>query len=210
MRTDVLHYGRAILAILLIVFLPTVLLATAARTSRDAKLHALPNLQSRSRALLAAGTVVNILGRHEKHGFVHVEYENMRGWVEAGVLERVVADIAESMYSGAKQPDRAHQLAAHATAEEGAVCGKRKLSSKSCHDRFPTGCTINKSNNPDTYDAYLNFLKNQTPNPNSSGGMKLFTRLADFTSLDDKVAGLYFTWSDSSPGHSALAQSHAA
>ncbi len=58
--------------------------------------------------------------------------------------------------------DRAHDLASQATGQQAANCDPGSLDSTTCHTQFPTGCS--DAARP-TYDAYLNFLKNQTPGP---------------------------------------------
>ena len=57
--------------------------------------------------------------------------------------------------------DRAHQLASQAGQQKAATCPKpNNLTLQQCHDQFPDGCST--SAHP-TYDAYLNFLKDQDP-----------------------------------------------
>lgn len=59
------------------------------------------------------------------------------------------------------QQDRAHQLASQAAQQKAATCPKpNNLTLQQCHDQFPDGCST--SAHP-TYDAYLNFLKDQDP-----------------------------------------------
>jgi hypothetical protein len=87
------------------------------------------------------------------------------------------------------EPDRAHQLATHALSVQGNLC-RNVRTSDTCHNRFATGCTVNNSNDPNTYDAYLNFLKNQTPDPGLADGTMVFTKVSDFTDLDDKTRAL--------------------
>jgi len=56
--------------------------------------------------------------------------------------------------------DRAHDLAKVARSRKAVTgCNPGSLTTQSCHAQFPTGCTDSHSK----YDAYLNFLKNQTP-----------------------------------------------
>jgi len=58
-----------------------------------------------------------------------------------------------------------------------------------CHMNYPTGCGIPKNatnaNYTPRYDAYLNYLKNQTPK-STIQPVKILTR-ADFTGLEDKM-----------------------
>src|SRR2546427_430502 len=60
--------------------------------------------------------------------------------------------------------DRAHDLAAQAGNAQRRTC-QNVTGLSTCHPQFTTGCS--NSPNPQ-YDAYLNFLKNQTPAPTSS------------------------------------------
>src|SRR5215470_11820598 len=55
--------------------------------------------------------------------------------------------------------DRAHDLAAQAASQGPANCSSG-MTLADCHPGDPTGCS--KAQHP-TYDAYLNFLKNQAP-----------------------------------------------
>lgn len=59
--------------------------------------------------------------------------------------------------------DRAHALAKKAAKAERATC-EGVDSVKTCHRDYPTGCTASQT---PRYDAYLNYLKNQLPNPTS-------------------------------------------
>lgn len=72
------------------------------------------------------------------------------------------------------------------------TCGNIK-SIDQCHEDYLTGCTA--SERP-RYDAYLNFLKNQTPKP-TVVPVKTLTRLKEFTELDDHMPD------DLKPGHNA-------
>lgn len=61
----------------------------------------------------------------------------------------------------AQTQDRAHQLASQARQQRAATCPRpNNLNLQQCHDQFPDGCST--SQRP-TYDAYLNFLKDQDP-----------------------------------------------
>lgn len=58
--------------------------------------------------------------------------------------------------------DRAHDLAKEAAKQKAVTgCKPATLNTQTCHSQFPTGCTDSTK----IYDAYLNFLKNQTPAP---------------------------------------------
>ena len=59
--------------------------------------------------------------------------------------------------------DRAHDLAKVAAKQKAARCTPASLTTQSCHQQFPTGCTDAARL---SYDPYLNFLKNQTPGAN--------------------------------------------
>lgn len=63
--------------------------------------------------------------------------------------------------SGSLLADRAHDLASVAAKQKGAAgCDPSSLTTMTCHQQFPTGCTDAQRV---SYDPYLNFLKNQTP-----------------------------------------------
>jgi hypothetical protein len=78
--------------------------------------------------------------------------------------------------------DRAHDLAKVATKQKAvAGCNPGSLTTQSCHAQFPTGCTDSHSK----YDAYLNFLKNQTPGASMASTAELGD--TDFKTLESKV-----------------------
>jgi len=77
--------------------------------------------------------------------------------------------------------DRAHDLAKSASKVEAETC-EDVSNAQDCHDNYPTGCTT--SENPN-YDAYLNFLKNQTPAPDPRPVSVLTGE--DFKTLEEKV-----------------------
>lgn len=79
--------------------------------------------------------------------------------------------------------DRAHDLAKVAAQQNGvAGCDPSSLTSLTCHQQFPTGCT---SSTTVTYDPYLNFLKDQTPGAALAPTAVLGQ--ADFQSLEGKT-----------------------
>lgn len=58
--------------------------------------------------------------------------------------------------------DRAHDLAKLAAKQKPVNgCNPASLNTQTCHSKFPAGCTDSQNR----YDAYLDFLKNQTPDP---------------------------------------------
>lgn len=80
--------------------------------------------------------------------------------------------------------DRAHQLASEAAKQKVAKCPQpNNLTLQQCHDQFPDGCSA--AANPN-YDAYLDFLKDQDPDP-SLGSTKNLAA-ADFQSLEAKLS----------------------
>lgn len=83
--------------------------------------------------------------------------------------------------------DRAHTLAAAAGSVQGNVC-HNITTMAACH-QLTTGCTINKHNDPNTYDAYLVFLKNQTISPPLGDTLvtHTFSSLSDIAALDQQA-----------------------
>src|SRR5207247_5167785 len=79
--------------------------------------------------------------------------------------------------------DRAHDLAAQAGSAQRRTC-QNVSSLSTCHPQYPTGCS--NSPNPQ-YDAYLNFLKNQTPAPTSS--ISRYITRTTIKSLDTNTPG---------------------
>ena len=79
--------------------------------------------------------------------------------------------------------DRAHDLATQAGNAQRRTC-QNVPSLSTCHPQYPTGCS--NSPNPQ-YDAYLNFLKNQTPVPTSS--ISRYITRTTIQSLDTNTPG---------------------
>jgi hypothetical protein len=176
-------------------------LADTASVQHQARLHALPDATARVKATLEPGTVVELLAHRTRAGFAHVVVQETRrrGWVRASNLsERTPAAPAPAtlqpeaapaiMAAGvpANAQDRAHDLAKRALSVHGNLC-QDVSDEASCHRSYAEGCTINTSNNPNTYDAYLSFVKNQTPKPDLMQPVAWFRALADVTALDDQA-----------------------
>ena len=82
--------------------------------------------------------------------------------------------------------DRAHELAAQAGSQRVATCPKpNDLTLQQCHEKFPDGCST--SARP-TYDAYLDFLKDQDPDPNSAPTKELAA--GDFKNFESQLPHL--------------------
>lgn len=82
--------------------------------------------------------------------------------------------------------DRAHQLASQAGQQKAARCPQpNNLTLQQCHDRFPDGCSAATHL---TYDAYLDFLKDQDPDPGLASTKNLAA--GDFQSLEAKLPQL--------------------
>lgn len=60
--------------------------------------------------------------------------------------------------------------------------------SESCHRSYAEGCTDSARAN--TYDAFLNFLKNQKPRPSTVESVKTFDSLAGWLALDKAASDL--------------------
>jgi hypothetical protein len=79
------------------------------------------------------------------------------------------------------QQDRAHQLASQAANQHVATCPRpNKLSLQQCHKQFPDGCSVSHP-----YDAYLDFLKGQDPDP-SLAPTKVLT-IDDFKNFESQL-----------------------
>ena len=80
--------------------------------------------------------------------------------------------------------DRAHQLASQAAQQKAASCPKpNNLTLQKCHAQFPDGCSASA---PAHYDAYLDFLKDQDPDP-SLAPTKVLTAASDFQKLESQL-----------------------
>lgn len=83
----------------------------------------------------------------------------------------------------AQAQDRAHQLASEAGQQKPATCPKpNHLTLAECHAKFPDGCS---AASPAHYDAYLDFLKDQDPDPNLAP-TKVLTA-ADFQNFESQL-----------------------
>ncbi len=78
--------------------------------------------------------------------------------------------------------DRAHDLASKAASQHPASCPKSGMTLQLCHDKFPDGCSA--SAHP-SYDAYLDFLKDQDPGPTLASTKDLTA--TDFPGLESKL-----------------------
>jgi len=78
--------------------------------------------------------------------------------------------------------DRAHDLASKAASQHPSSCPKTGgMTLQKCHDKFPDGCSAAKT---PSYDAYLDFLKDQ--DPGASASTKDLTQ-SDFPALESKL-----------------------
>lgn len=85
--------------------------------------------------------------------------------------------------------DRGHQLASQAGKQKAAKCPQpNNLTSQQCHDQFPDGCSAAGKPN---YDAYLDFLKDQDPDPSLASTKNLAA--VDFQSLEAQLTQLSST-----------------
>ncbi len=81
--------------------------------------------------------------------------------------------------------DRAHELAANATKTATHQC-QNVSNAQECHTSYEEGCT--DSDKPNTYDAYLGYLKNLLPAPDASETQitASLSLLDDFQEFDQK------------------------
>ena len=79
--------------------------------------------------------------------------------------------------------DRAHDLASKAASQHPAKCPiKSGMTLQVCHDKFPDGCSAAAK---PSYDAYLDFLKDQDPGPTAASTKDLSA--TDFPALESKL-----------------------
>ena len=79
--------------------------------------------------------------------------------------------------------DRAHDLASKAATQHPVSCPKKSgMTLQVCHDKFPDGCSAAAK---PSYDAYLDFLKDQDPGPTVASTKDLTA--ADFPKLESKL-----------------------
>jgi hypothetical protein len=81
--------------------------------------------------------------------------------------------------------DRAHGLVSNATGAQAMSCGGTVSGWDECHKQFDTGCTSAAHPN---YDAYLNYLKNELPDPASvaSASVRTIDSLDGFLEFDQQ------------------------
>jgi hypothetical protein len=99
------------------------------------------------------------------------------------VLVCAVGTFTQPILPAQAQDDRAHQLAAVASAQTPAHCDSMQTLAD-CHPAMPTGCTT--ATKP-RYDAYLNFLKNQEVDRTLAPDKVLGEN--DFVDLEDSLPG---------------------
>jgi len=78
--------------------------------------------------------------------------------------------------------DRAHDLAGKAAAQHPASCPNSGMTLQICHDKFPDGCSASRR---PSYDAYLDFLKDQDPGPSVPSVKDLAA--SDFSDLESTL-----------------------
>jgi hypothetical protein len=78
--------------------------------------------------------------------------------------------------------DRAHNLASKAASQHPASCPKTGMTLKKCHASFADGCSA--AAHP-SYDAYLDFLKDQNPGPTAVSTKDLIG--SDFLKLESDL-----------------------
>ncbi len=81
--------------------------------------------------------------------------------------------------------DRAHQLASQAANQHAAKCPTSGMTLQKCHNQFADGCSA--AARP-SYDAYLDFLKDQDPDPNLAPTKELVA--GDFPQLESQLSHL--------------------
>jgi hypothetical protein len=98
--------------------------------------------------------------------------------------------------------DRAHQLEGQATSQHPASCPASGMTLQECHAKFPDGCSASKR---PTYDAYLDFLKDQDPGSSAASTKDLGQN--DFPALEANLSKLPETLTDKN--HAQLANTFA-
>lgn len=93
----------------------------------------------------------------------------------------LVAGLALA-FSATAFADRASELARRAGRLVPETCGTGIGTAQDCHTRYPAGCS--RSRNP-SYDAYMNYLKNQVPAPESAPSRQLTQQ--DIEDLDGQI-----------------------
>lgn len=101
--------------------------------------------------------------------------------------------------------DRAHDLAKQALNQHTARCPHTAPTLQQCHDQFPDGCSAAVS---PKYDAYLDFLKNQDPDPSLASTKELVA--GDFQKLESQLSHLSGPSKGKKKGRGLTSSNHAA
>ncbi len=124
----------------------------------------------------------------------------MKNSIKVITLAWFLIGIAGSTFA----QDRAHTIAKQAPKQHPAKCPSTSPTLQGCHDQFPDGCSA--AANPH-YDAYLDFLKDQDPDP-SLAPTRVLTA-ADFSNLESQLPRGSSTKKLTSSNHATFASQFA-
>jgi hypothetical protein len=186
---------KSLIAVILVIA-STAVIAQEATTSRNTNLRSSPSTSSPIIQTLPAGTSVTVVGPSQKR-FTHIKTSAGKdGWIFTPNLARVNGSAGAHVSkkpprnfalllsnSANRLDDRAHTIASKAASVETHEC-ENVTNWETCHSSYPEGCTNTAT--PNTYDAYLSYMKNLLPTPSSaeSESSGFLTSIADFQAFD--------------------------
>jgi uncharacterized protein YraI len=186
----------------ILLFLSWSVLAQQATLTRNTNLRTTPSITSPVIRLLRAGEPVSVINPVQGQ-FLHVRTSSgQEGWAWSKNIRRPIPAVNASIRKTPSPKvaflltapettleDRAHTVALKAPNAETHQC-EDVTDFESCHKSYAEGCT--DSSKPNTYDAFLSYIKNLLPSPTSSEAESVgsLNSLADFQSFDKQSIAL--------------------
>jgi uncharacterized protein YgiM (DUF1202 family) len=192
---------KSLVAVILLL-VPSSSLAQQATLTHNTNLRSAPSTSSTIIRLLPSGELVSLTSPAQG-GFLHVRTSSgQEGWAWSKNVQKAVSSVNASIRKvpaskGAfllAEPriileDRAHTVALKAPNVETHQC-EDVTDYESCHKSYAEGCT--DSSKPNTYDAFLSYIKNLLPTPDSSEAESVgsLNSLANFQAFDKQSIAL--------------------
>ena len=192
---------KSLVAVILLL-LSSFCLAQQTTLIRNTNLRTAPSTSSTVIRSLPSGESVSVIS--PAHGeFLHVRTSSgLEGWAWSKNVQKAIPSANATIRKVPSQKfaflltepqitleDRAHTVALKAANAETHHC-EDVTDYESCHKSYAEGCT--DSSKPNTYDAFLSYIKNFLPSPDSSEAESVGTlhSLADFQAFDKQSIAL--------------------
>ena len=137
---------------------------------------------------IPAGQHVEITGASRGSFYRVKAADGNEGWawqknISAGIPIEHTEAFKAAVRPRINDSDRAHTLVNEASGAKAKTCGQVS-GWDACHQRFDAGCTDSTPN----YDAYLDYLKNEIPDPATvlSSALRTLSSLDDFLEFDQQ------------------------